>query len=138
MRKVLKELKNLARSVELDEAATALYNKLIWNSAHDVNKQKQITRFWHEHSLKLSTPIEIAAGTKWCMKSSSGNFCGTFVKDCKAIGIISDIGECLLLDKPSIMPDNALYDDIPYDHDRIQLSSLSSDLLDKVLASVYA
>lgn len=41
MRKVLKELKDLAKSVELDEAATALYNKLIWNSAHDVNKQKQ-------------------------------------------------------------------------------------------------
>jgi len=55
--------------------------------------------FIKEHCHKLRNPVHIPAQTPWIAKSSSGNTRGKFVEDCNVIGVVTFIGNQLVLDK---------------------------------------
>ena len=140
MRPILKKLReeincNLKQNnwLERDEK----YFNLIAGAAYDENKQKELKKYWQEHCIKLK-PFDIPAGTRWISKSSSGNCCGTIVVPCKAIGLINETSYELLLDKLASLSDYRKKNGIAlsWDCDKVQLSTLLTELLEKVYAAI--
>ena len=60
--------------------------------------------------IKLKQPIEIAAGTKWKYKSSSGTINGQFKYKCKIIAVRDCIGYEAVFDRKSSITDYTLED----------------------------
>ena len=137
MRPILKKLQLEIKSRLSDRADDEEYYKLLYGAAYDKKKQKRLKNYWRKNCIKLK-PFDIPVGTKWVSKSTSGNCHGETVVKCKAIGLINDTSYELLLDRPASLSkyckDNQL--GLRYDDDRIILSTLSTDLLEKIYAAI--
>jgi len=83
--------------------------------------------------LKLKSPVEIEAGTRWISKSSSGIVKGRFVKDCKIVGVINYVGYQVVFDKASSASDYMISIDSKDLHSKETLACLSTDILKKIV-----
>ena len=83
--------------------------------------------------LKLKSPVEIEAGTRWISKSSSGTVKGRFVKDCKIVGVINYVGYQAVLDKASSASDYMISINSKDLQSEETLAYLSADILKKIV-----
>lgn len=137
MRPILKKLQLEIKSRLGDRGYDEEYSELLCGAAYDEAKQKGLRKYWRKNCVKLR-PFDIPVGTKWVCKSSSGNSYGETVVKCKAIGLINEIGYELLLDRPASLSKYCKDHQIPlqFDDDKMSLSTLSTDLLEKIYASI--
>ena len=122
MRPVLKKIVNLLKESE------SLSNASDYYMAADENK---FEKFIKKHCICLRNPVPIKAGTKWTSKSSSGTIHGKFKVDCKAIGVVLNVGPQIVLDKRSSISNQCEELNGRLDYLE-QLSSLDTELLEKI------
>ena len=137
MRPILKKLQLEIKSRLGDREYDEEYSELLCGAAYDETKQKELRKYWRKNCVKLR-PFDIPVGTKWVSKSSSGNYHGETVVECKAIGLINEIGYELLLDRPASLSKYCKDNQIPlqFDDDKMSLSTLSTDLLEKIYSAI--
>ena len=122
MRPALKKIVNLLKESE------SLSNASDYYMVADENK---FEKFIKKHCIRLRNPVPIKAGTKWTWKSSSGTICGKFKVDCKAIGVVLNVGPQVVLNKCSSISNHGeeLNGELDYLE---QLSALDTELLEKI------
>ena len=122
MRPVLKKIVNLLKESE------SLSNASDYYMVADENK---FEKFIKKHCIRLLNPVPIKAGTKWTSRSSSGTIHGKFKVDCKAIGVVLNVGPQIVLDKRSSISNQGeeLNGELDYLE---QLSALDTELLEKI------
>lgn len=140
IRPVLKKLKeeiNTRMGPDVGTWRDDKYTKLLEGAAYDEAKQVGLRKYWRENCIKLK-PFDIPAGTRLVQKSSSGNWYGTIVVDCKAIGLINEVGHELLLDKPASLSDYCKNNQIPlqFDDDKVTLATLPTEILEKIYNAI--
>lgn len=140
IRPILKKLKEeikLKMASDVDTWRNNKYTKLLEGAAYDKTKQVCLQKYKRENCIKLK-PFDIPAGTRLVQKSSSGNWYGTIVVDCKAIGLIDEVGHELLLDKPASLSDYCKNNQIPlqWDDDKVQLAALPTEILEKIYNAI--
>ena len=122
MRPALKKIVNLLKESE------SLSNASDYYMVADENK---FEKFIKKHCIRLRNPVPIKAGTKWTWKSSSGTIHGKFKVDCKAIGVVLNVGPQIVLDKRSSISNQCEELNGKLDYLE-QLSSLDTELLEKI------
>ena len=122
MRPALKKIVNLLKESE------SLSNASDYYMVADENK---FEKFIKKHCIRLRNPVPIKAGTKWTWKSSSGTVHGKFKVDCKAIGVVLNVGPQIVLDKRSSISNQCEELNGRLDYLE-QLSSLDTELLEKI------
>ena len=95
-----------------------------------VKDTSKFEKFIKKHCIRLRNPVPIKAGTKWTSKSNSGTIHGKFKVDCKAIGVVLNVGPQIVLDKRSSISNQCEELNGRLDYLE-QLSSLDTDLLEK-------
>ena len=122
MRPALKKIVNLLKESE------SLSNASDYYMVADENK---FEKFIKKHCIRLRNPVPIKTGTKWTWKSSSGTVHGKFKVDCKAIGVVLNVGPQIVLDKRSSISNQCeeLNGELDYLE---QLSALDTELLEKI------
>ena len=140
IRPVLKKLKeeiNTRIGPDVGTWRDDKYAKLLEGAAYDKAKQAGLRKYWRKHCVKLR-PFDIPAGTRWVAKSSSGNCYGTIILDCKAIGLVNEVGYELLLDKPASQSDYCKDNQIPlqFHDDKVTLSTLPTEILEKIYNAI--
>ena len=93
-------------------------------------------KFIKKHCIRLRNPVPIKAGTKWTLKSSSGTIHGKFKVDCKAIGVVLNVGPQVVLNKWSSISNQGeeLNGELDYLE---QLSALDTELLEKIEKELF-
>ena len=96
-----------------------------------VKDDSKFEKFLKKHCIRLRNPVPIKAGTKWTSKSSSGTIHGKFKVNCKAIGVVLNVGPQVVLDKRSStsIQCEELNGKLDYLE---QLSALDTELLEKI------
>ena len=122
MRPALKKIVNLLKESE------SLSNASDYYMIADENK---FEKFIKKHCIRLRNPVPIKAGTKWTWKSSSGTVHGKFKVNCKAIGVVLNVGPQVVLNKQSSISNQGeeLNGELDYLE---QLSALDTELLEKI------
>ena len=122
MRPALKKIVNLLKESE------SLSNASDYYTIADENK---FEKFIKKHCIRLRNPVPIKAGTKWTWKSSSGTVHGKFKVNCKAIGVVLNVGPQVVLNKQSSISNQGeeLNGELDYLE---QLSALDTELLEKI------
>jgi len=123
MRPALKKIVNLLKERKTLSDIDGYYTAVADDSKFE--------KFIKKHCIRLRNPVPIKAGTKWASKSSSGTYRGEFKVDCKAIGVVHNIGTQLVLDKRSSISRCCEEFDGELDYLE-QLSSLDTELLEKI------
>jgi len=141
MRPILKKLREVISTKMHPDVGTwrdDKYIKLVEGAAYDEAKQVGLRKYWRKNCIKIK-PFDIPAGTRLTQKSSSGVWHGTIILDCKAIGLINEIGYELLLDKPASMSDYCKNNQIPlqWDDDKVQLATLPTEILEQIGQALY-
>lgn len=121
------ELKTIINAIK--SANGSAENIDIWCKALESGDQNEWLR---ANCLKLKSPVEIEAGTRWISKSSSGTVKGRFVKDCKIVGVIHYVGYQAVLDKDSIASDYMIDINSQDLDSNVTLAYLSTDILRKI------
>ena len=122
MRPVLKKIVNVLKASE------SLSNAGDYYMVADENK---FEKFIKKHCIRLRNPVPIKAGTKWTWKSSSGTVHGKFKVDCKAIGVVLNVGPQIVLNKCSSISNQGEELNGKLDYLE-QLSALDTELLEKI------
>ena len=122
MRPVLKKIVNVLNASE------SLSNAGDYYMVADENK---FEKFIKKHCIRLRNPVPIKAGTKWTWKSSSGTVHGKFKVDCKAIGVVLNVGPQIVLNKCSSISNQGEELNGKLDYLE-QLSALDTGLLEKI------
>ena len=96
-----------------------------------VKDTRKFEKFIKKHCIRLRNPVPIKAGTKWTLKSSSATVHGKFKVDCKAIGVVLNVGPQVVLNKWSSISNQGeeLNGELDYLE---QLSALDTELLEKI------
>jgi len=123
------ELKKIRESIKT--AGATMQNNPAWcEPRSDRSEHAWLKR----HCLKLKSPVEVKAGTKWIQKSSSGNVKGVFLKPCKIIGVIEYVGYEVVLDKPSSTSEECMaYGRPDFLNIRESVSAMPTDILKKIV-----
>lgn len=95
-----------------------------------VKDDSKFEKFLKKHCIRLRNPVPIKAGTKWTSKSSS-TIHGKFKVDCKAIGVVLNVGPQVVLDKRSSTSSQCEELNGKLDYLE-QLSALDTELLEKI------
>ena len=124
------ELKKIRESIKAAGAITQ--SNPAWYEAIKNGKEHAWLK---RHCLKLKSPIEVKVGTKWTYKSSSGNNKVIFLKSCKIIGVIYNIGEYeVVLDRRSSASEAVMtYGGPDRLHVRERISVVPADILKKIV-----
>ena len=96
-----------------------------------VKDDSKFEKFLKKHCIRLRNPVPIKAGTKWTSKSSSSTIHGKFKVDCKAIGVVLNVGPQVVLDKRSSTSSQCEELNGKLDYLE-QLSALDTELLEKI------
>ena len=122
MRPALKKIVTLLKESE------SLSNASDYYMVADENK---FEKFIKKHCIRLRNPVPIKAGTKWTWKSSSGTVHGKFKVDCKAIGVVLNVGPQVVLNKCSSISNHG--EELNGELDYLErLSALDTELLEKI------